>query len=116
MSEQNKKPPKFTVTRVKQTEYKEVYRAYYVGYGGGFVDVVAKDELDAFVAAQTKIEDEYMTGRNVLLCGTIVVLTLISAFTYGAMNSSASRDAAFAACIKANRQFSVNDAGFYSCK
>lgn len=111
------KNPKFTVTRIKKIDsYGADYRAYYVGYGGGFVDVVAKDELDAFVAAQTKIEDEYMTGRNVLLCGTIVVLTLISAFTYGAISSDASRDTAFTACIKANRQFSVNDSGFYSCK
>jgi hypothetical protein len=104
------------VTRVKKTNDGD-YKASYTVHGQqDYIFIEAKDELDAFNIATTRVEEAYMTGRNFLICLSAVIISIIAAVTFGSYNSSVNRSEAFAACLKASRQFSVNDSGFYSCK
>ena len=104
------------VTRIKKSQDGE-YKALYTVHGShNYTYVEGKDELDAFNIATVQAEEEYMTGRNVLICFSAIILSFIAAFTFNTYDSRANRSDAFAACLKASRQFSVNDSGFYSCK
>ena len=104
------------VTRVRKTNDGN-YKASYTVHGQQhYTFVEAKDELDAFNIATTRVEEGYMTGRNFMIGLTLVIISIVAAVTFGLYNSSVNRSEAFAACLKASRQFSVNDSGFYSCK
>ena len=77
--------------------------------------VYAKDELDAYTKALAYIEKEEKEMRTYTVCGTIVVLFLVSSVVFSCEQRRDQYDANMRACVAVGKNY-VSEDNDYSCR
>lgn len=89
------------------------YQVHYAGDIGatGWLEVAAKDELEAYQKATAVLKDRSMTARVVTVCATLLLLCAFSLIGYGCSQ----REKNLETCLKAGKSY-VSEQQGYSCK
>ena len=89
--------------------------SYRVHYAAGHKDFYAKDEMDAYAQFQVWVEKDKKNMRMLLICGTVVILAILSSLTYSCQQKADRYDVNMRECVKAGKSYISEDSS-YSCR
>lgn len=93
------------------------YRVEYTNFDGvgTTMEIHAKDELDAFKQVQERLEKGKKTMKVAIICGTLVIVALLTSLTYVCEIKANQRKNEMEMCVKAGKSY-VSEAEGYSCR
>ena len=92
------------------------YTVYYdTSFGSSYVRIFAIDPLDAYTKATVYLEKESKIVRVFLICGTILLLSLLSAVTYSCTRDRDTAANFRTACLDHNKSI-VSENNGTSCR